>query len=58
MVLPSSEPIIESGISPFSTAWNVSNESFMQDVLISMLKLRLGYGLTGNQNIDMHLPIS
>ena len=39
----------------FSTAWNVSNESFMQDVpWISMLKLRLGYGLTGNQNIDAY----
>ena len=39
----------------FSTAWNVSNESFMQDVpWISMMKLRLGYGLTGNQNIDAY----
>ena len=39
----------------FSTAWNISNESFMQDVpWISMLKLRLGYGLTGNQNIDSY----
>lgn len=39
----------------FSTAWNISNESFMQKVpWISMLKLRLGYGLTGNQNIDAY----
>ena len=37
----------------FSAAWNIAEESFMkeQDVL-SQLKLRLGYGLVGNQNID------
>lgn len=39
----------------FSTAWNISNEEFMKDVpWISMLKLRLGYGQTGNQNIDAY----
>lgn len=39
----------------FSTAWNISNERFMQKVpWISMLKLRLGYGVTGNQNIDAY----
>ena len=37
----------------FSAAWNIAEENFMkeQDVL-SQLKLRLGYGLVGNQNID------
>ena len=36
-----------------SVAWNVSNEDFMkeQDVL-SNLKLRVGYGVTGNSGID------
>lgn len=39
----------------FSAAWNISNESFMKRApWISMLKLRLGYGLTGNQNIDAY----
>lgn len=39
----------------FSAAWNISNESFMERApWISMLKLRLGYGLTGNQNIDAY----
>lgn len=39
----------------FSTAWNVANEKFMRNVpWISMLKLRLGYGQTGNQNIDSY----
>jgi TonB-linked SusC/RagA family outer membrane protein len=34
----------------FSAAWNVSNESFMQNVsAVKNLKLRFGYGVTGNQ---------
>ncbi len=34
----------------FSAAWNVSNESFMENVsAVKNLKLRLGYGKTGNQ---------
>lgn len=34
-------------------AWTVSNEGFMQDqTLFSSLKLRLGYGITGQQEID------
>jgi len=33
-------------------AWNVKNESFMQEVKkLSSLKLRLGYGITGQQGI-------
>ncbi|MDD5714275.1 MAG: SusC/RagA family TonB-linked outer membrane protein [Bacteroidales bacterium] len=34
-----------------SAAWVISNESFMKDqTLFSTLKLRAGYGVTGNQN--------
>lgn len=36
-------------------AWNVSKESFMQDSFISNMKLRLGYGVTGNQEIPNNL---
>lgn len=36
----------------FAVAWNVSNESFMQNVnVLSNLKLRLGYGQTSNQAV-------
>lgn len=39
----------------FSAAWNISNEAFMQSVKpISQLKLRAGYGQTGNQNIGAY----
>lgn len=35
-----------------SAAWIVSNESFMQELSqISTLKLRVGYGVTGNQDL-------
>ncbi len=42
------------GIFPsFSGAWNIASEAFMQDQqLFDQLKLRVGYGLVGNQNID------
>ncbi len=41
-----------------SVAWNIRNESFMQDVhFISQLKLRAGYGLAGNQNIGNYLNV-
>lgn len=34
----------------FSAAWNIKNESFLTDVAwINQLKVRAGYGLTGNQ---------
>lgn len=34
----------------FSAAWNISNESFMQDVnAVRNLKFRIGWGQTGNQ---------
>ena len=36
-----------------SVAWNVSNEDFMQEqTVLSNLKLRVGYGVTGNSGID------
>ncbi len=34
-----------------SLAWRVSNEDFYHSDLINDLKLRIGYGVTGNQNI-------
>lgn len=35
-----------------SVAWKISNEPFLQDVsFINDLKIRVGYGVTGNQNI-------
>src|SRR5690606_10675737 len=35
-----------------SAGWNISNESFMQDVsFINMLKIRAGYGQTSNQSV-------
>lgn len=37
----------------FSAAWNISNEDFMQNIsYLSSLKLRAGYGVTGNSGID------
>ncbi len=36
-------------------AWNVSDEDFMLNSKISNLKLRLGYGITGNQEIPNNL---
>ncbi len=39
----------------FAAAWNIGNESFMQSVKpVSQLKLRVGYGQTGNQNIGAY----
>ncbi len=41
-----------------SLGWNISNESFMQDVRwISMLKLRAGYGETGSQAVDPYATL-
>lgn len=36
-------------------AWNISNESFFESNLISNLKLRIGYGVIGNQEIPNNL---
>ena len=39
----------------FAAAWNIGNEAFMQSVKpVSSLKLRAGYGQTGNQNIGAY----
>lgn len=36
----------------FSAAWDITNEAFMKEqTLLSKLKLRAGYGVTGNQDI-------
>lgn len=36
-----------------SVAWNISREDFMKNIdVINNLKLRVGYGATGNQSID------
>lgn len=34
-----------------SLAWRISNEGFFKSKVVSDLKLRLGYGITGNQEI-------
>ncbi|MBD0831566.1 SusC/RagA family TonB-linked outer membrane protein [Aestuariibaculum sediminum] len=36
-------------------AWNIADEDFMTDSKISNLKLRVGYGITGNQEIPNNL---
>ncbi|MBN2761597.1 MAG: TonB-dependent receptor [Bacteroidales bacterium] len=42
-----------------SGAWNVSNESFMENVqLINLLKYRIGYGVLGNDRIPNYGYIS
>ena len=39
-----------------SVGWNLKNESFLENVdLVSSLKFRVGYGLSGNQEIDSYL---
>jgi iron complex outermembrane receptor protein len=38
-------------------AWKISNEAFMENLLfVSNLKLRLGWGITGQQNIGRNYP--
>lgn len=38
-----------------SAGWNIDREAFMQDIdWIEKLKLRVGYGAIGNQNIDLY----
>ncbi len=42
----------------YSVAWNASNEEFMKGVnYLSLLKIRLGYGVTGNSGIDRYQSI-
>lgn len=41
-----------------SAAWNIRNERFMQNIdWLSQLKIRVGYGIAGNQNIGDYLNI-
>ncbi len=41
-----------------SVAWNIKNEAFMDNInFISNLKIRAGYGLSGNQEIGNYLDI-
>ncbi len=49
----------EWGIFPSgSVAWNIKNENFMKNVdVVSNFKLRVGYGLSGNQEIGNYLDI-
>jgi TonB-dependent starch-binding outer membrane protein SusC len=38
-----------------SVAWNISEESFLKDLnLVSMLKLRAGYGVSGNYDVNVY----
>lgn len=38
-----------------AASWNIANESFMESVRqINNLRLRVGYGVAGNQNIDRY----
>ena len=40
-----------------SAAWRITEEAFMEDVdWLSNLKLRLGYGVTGNEEISSYYP--
>ena len=47
-------PDTRSGVFPsVAFAWKIKEESFLQDVdVLSQLKLRLGWGITGQQNIN------
>ena len=36
-------------------AWNIADESFMTETKVSNLKLRIGYGVTGNQELPNYL---
>jgi len=41
-----------------SAGWRISNESFLKDIeFIQDLKLRVGYGVTGSQPIDLFLAV-
>lgn len=40
-----------------SGAWDLTQEGFMADSNLDLLKLRAGYGVTGNQGIDPYLSL-
>ncbi|RKD90308.1 TonB-dependent receptor [Mangrovibacterium diazotrophicum] len=41
-----------------SGAWDLTQESFMGNSSLDQLKIRAGYGVTGNQGIDPYLSLS
>jgi TonB-linked SusC/RagA family outer membrane protein len=41
-----------------SAAWDISNENFMSGLNIQLLKLRAGYGVTGNSGLDPYLSVT
>ncbi len=40
-----------------SGAWDLTKEGFLSDSKLDLLKLRVGYGVTGNQGIDSYLSL-
>jgi TonB-dependent starch-binding outer membrane protein SusC len=41
-----------------SAGWNIKNESFMKDIeVMTLLKLRVGYGQTSNQSVDPYATL-
>jgi len=45
-------PINQTGVfSSFALGWNISNEPFFNSETISLLRLRAGWGQTGNENV-------
>ncbi|MBX2893808.1 MAG: TonB-dependent receptor [Cyclobacteriaceae bacterium] len=45
--------------SAFAVGWNITNESFMQNIsnAVSNLKLRIGYGETSNQSVNPYTTL-
>lgn len=41
-----------------SAGWDLTKESFLSDSNFDLLKVRAGYGVTGNQGIDPYLSLS
>lgn len=53
MVLPVSTKTTVGDVPVFCLGWKLKEEAFLKDVdVLSDLKLRLGYGITGQQNIN------
>lgn len=42
----------------FALGWNINNESFFNLESVSLLRFRLGWGLTGNENIDTNSSLN
>ncbi|UKM64276.1 TonB-dependent receptor [Flavobacteriaceae bacterium GSB9] len=41
-----------------SAAWDITKEDFFDSSTFDLLKIRIGYGVTGNQGIDPYLSLS